>query len=74
MSDDLIHVTVTSEDVKDVPDGATGPGSMLALVGTAGDGSRVAFKASGRFVHEVRASGEVAIDLEPHEILADGAE
>jgi len=74
MSDNLIRVTVTREDVKDVPAEAMGPGSMLAVVGTAADGSRVAFSVSGRFVDEVRASGEITIDLGPHEILADGAE
>ena len=70
----VVRVTVTKEDVADVPEGAIGPGSMLVIVGTAAGGARVAFKSSGRFVRSVREAGEARLDLEPHEILKPGEE
>jgi hypothetical protein len=70
----LIQVTVTRDDVAGIPASARGAGSMLVLQGTTGTGNRVFFKASGRLANEAMAAGSAVIELEPRELLVDGAE
>jgi hypothetical protein len=72
--DRLIHVTVTADDVAGIPESATGHGSMLVITGTADDGSRVKFRATGRFIRVVLIYGEDYLTLEPQEILTGGGE